>query len=244
MSVEVTVDEIVSLLQRTGLPTVIIEGGDDAIVYRGLEIDYSEMGLSVLPVGGREKILKLVERYGDFSNDARVAFIVDMDIWVNVGVPQQYNHYPIVFTWGYSIENDLYSDGNLERMLSKRETESFKAELARFIGWYALVLSRHLADASIEFSHSLSRVLDNENEYTRLCQLLEGETYPLHLKADLEHDYIKKMRGKSLLRVLMRQLSRRGRKVKHAYGPLMEMIAVARGPNVRRIYEEVAAKFA
>ena len=50
-------EELISALERSNLPTVIVEGEDDIIVYRTL--DEKVDGIDVIDVGGRDILLKI-----------------------------------------------------------------------------------------------------------------------------------------------------------------------------------------
>lgn len=73
--VEPTFDEFVALLKRTSLPTLVVEGKDDMIVYRRLEDEYCDESLSVLSVGGRDKVLRLFEALSESPVAAKIIFL-------------------------------------------------------------------------------------------------------------------------------------------------------------------------
>ena len=115
-----TVDELVATLRRSRLPTIVVEGRDDMRIYRWIEPRVSNVDTSVLPVGGRNKLLSIYERRNEYSQ-LPVAFLADRDMWLFSGIPEQYNH--IIWTLGYSIENDIYSGSELENLLDVEEAK-------------------------------------------------------------------------------------------------------------------------
>ena len=101
-----TVDECVALLRRTDLQTVIVEGKDDMQIYQWAERRVGIQKANVLPVGGRETLLAVYKRRSEFAH-LPVAFVADRDLWLFSGIPPGYPD--IIWTEGYSIENDLYA---------------------------------------------------------------------------------------------------------------------------------------
>ena len=109
-----TVDELVATLHRSELPTVVVEGKDDMQIYRWVEARIGNRNADVLPVGGRENPLSVYERRTEYAH-LPVAFVADRDMWLFSGIPPGYRD--IIWTEGYSIENDLYLGAELENML-------------------------------------------------------------------------------------------------------------------------------
>lgn len=240
--VDITIDELVATLKRSSLPTVITEGGDDIVVFRQVEDEFADVGVSVLAVGGRDKLLRLYDRRGEYGN-LEVAFIADRDVWVMADVADQYKDDRLLFTWGYSIENDLYHDGKLEKLLTADEKSSFKAELLEFVRWYALALNRLLGGGEERIRIHPNHLLDTPGRLAAELTLKAGETYPDELLSNIHQNYIRCVRGKSLLSLLMRQLSYPGRSVRHNHRSIMELVAANRGELLSSMYDRLAAIF-
>src|SRR5258708_3282019 len=130
-SVVLTIDEILATLKHSSLPTVIIEGRDDAIVFRRLEVIYGEAGLSIFAVGGRSALLATFARRDEVGKND-IAFIADRDAWVLCGVPSQCKAGCLIPTEGYSIENDVIRDGRLETLMTAPERATYLRELSEF----------------------------------------------------------------------------------------------------------------
>ena len=86
---ELSEREIVDTLKRTSLLTVLVEGKDDASVYRYLEHKINIDDVDVLICDGRSKLIKIFERREEFKN-TKVVFLADKDMWFFVGIPKQY----------------------------------------------------------------------------------------------------------------------------------------------------------
>lgn len=233
-----TVDEIIALLKKTSLPTVLCEGSDDLIVYRRLEEHLGHLGISVLPAGGRNNVLQVFDRRAEIPGSVQLVFIADRDIWINVGVPPQYVAPNIIFTEGYSIENDVWVDGNLENLLVGDETIRFHSELGDFIHWYALALNRHVNDPTQSIANHPDHVLDPAQR-PALLALLPNEAYPIGTKVNLQANYQTLVRGKSLLNLLIRNTNSRRGQPKHSDKALLEMVAARPGPILSRLNSQV-----
>lgn len=235
----VTADEWISTLRHSQLPSVITEGRDDIIVYRRLE-DYCEPHhLSVEGVGGRDILLEIFERRDELPSDLKIVFIADLDCWAIKGVPSKYRSENIIFTKGYSIENDIYCDGDLEGLMLSSEASVFRLELEKFVRWYALAFARFLADGSMPYAAHPNEIIDNAERYEYMLALALDEQYPDQLYNKFMENYRELVRGKSLFGLLMRQLSKRERIVKHSYKSLFEMVATKRGYLLNAIFDRV-----
>jgi len=234
-----TVDEVVALLKKTSLPTVIVEGRDDLIVYKQLERIYFEQNVSVLPVGGRNAVLEIYERSGEIPKSKKVIFIADRDVWVVTGIPQKYESEKIIFTDGYSIENDVFRDGELWSYMCFKERQRFSAELKRFLYWYAIAFDRHLNGKDESFDRHPNHLLNDADEYGKLVLLELDEPFPTKRYDELTVSYPRILRGKSLLALVLRQLSYPGRAAKHTDKTLMEHVAVKPNALIKKTIESV-----
>lgn len=230
-----TVDELFELLKRTSLPTVLVEGKNDIIFYRVVEEALRDLGVDMLPAGNKDAVLELRRRLKDQNISSPLAFIVDNDLWVHTGIPDQEDLGDVITTEGYSVENDLFSDGDLLSILSEEEKARFHSEIDLFCRWYALSVSRHLNGAPSGFRTHPGKILDDRKHYNNSIVLLEGEEYPNALYAEIKIQFSRVLRGKSLFAILHRQLSRAGRDVKFSEKQLMAFGASRRGQKFERI---------
>jgi len=233
--VEVTVDELVAVLQHSNVPTLIAEGRDDIIVLRKMEDKFSNVGLSVLPAGGRSAVLGVFDRRNELKCTAKTLFFVDKDTWVYGNVPDEYISSDLKLTDGYSIENDMYQDGDWESLLRQNEKANFYRDLDDFISWYALALYRQIANPNLSFAHSPEYILGNGYDMNEFLQLKYGEAYPQKLYEEIRGNYTKLLRGKALLALILRQLSHKKRDPKHSGKSLLEYGASREGECINRI---------
>ena len=239
---QLSVDEIVSLLKKTTLPTIIVEGSDDMIVYRRLESLYAHLGISVFPVGGRGNVLSLFLRRNEVPHSVKTFYIADRDTWVHTGIPSEYCDPRIHFTDGYSIENDVYADGQHEKLLHGSECINYAKDIADFVEWYALALTRHLNDPSIPIAVHPKRVLDS-SQRAQLLALAPNEIYPTQLRDQILENYQRFLRGKSLFDILLMHTNRRGREPHHSIPALLEIVASNPGALVSQIFDRVQQFF-
>ena len=219
--IDITVDEAISTINKSSLPTVLIEGNFDLLAYDELQNIYADMGLSLMPLGGRTKVLDLFNRRTELLNSKMVVFIADKDLFVLDGVPQEFCDDKLVFTSGYSIENDLFIDGELEKILSNHEKTSYRKDLDILLGWYTLAIMRNIAGNNQKIDYHADHILTNESSF---CKLETGEIISKELDDEIRKNYQKLLRGKTLLGVLMRHLSYKGRPVRHRADSLLEMV--------------------
>lgn len=91
----------------------------------------------MISCGGRTALFDVYAQR-EFIADKPCVFLADRDMYVFDGIPQQYDE--IIFTTGYSIENDILYDSKVEDAFSDRDLVKFdhmKKELSK---WWAIEL--------------------------------------------------------------------------------------------------------
>lgn len=232
---QMTVDEIVATLKHSNMPTLIVEGDDDVIVFRRLEERSGNLELSVMQAGGRKSLLQIFERISEIENK-RLFFIADRDLWVLTGIPPKYNSESIAFTDGYSLENDAFIDTEFEKLLYLDEQIAFRAELECFIRWYALAVSRHFRNPESSYKNNANEILHDPLHREILMCLETGESFPDDLHSKIAQDPMRLLRGKSLLQVFMRQMTA-GRHAKHTVYTMFEQAAAQQKQNLKRLFD-------
>lgn len=238
-----TVDEIYALLRKTSIPTVLVEGKDDIIFYRRIEEELRSLDIDMLPAGNKDAVMEIRRRIKNNPINVPVLFVVDNDLWVHsfISTPEIVDD--LITTSGYSIENDLFSDGDIESLLGLNEKLIFQRELIKFTHWYALSLSRHLISDTSGFRLHPGKVLDNEEFYVRETMLKDGESYPNKIYNEINSNYAHFLRGKSLFALILRQLSHQNRSVKFSGRQLMEFCASRKGANFQKICKKINNSF-
>lgn len=238
------INEVISTLSRSSLPTVIIEGVDDVVVYRILEDIFSDFGISVLPVHGRKNVLKVFDRLNEIENREQVAFIADRDLWVISGIPVQYTSSRLIFTDGYSIENDIFRDSGIRNLMRRIEREKFEKDVEKYSHWYALTVKRTLENSHDVCIKTYPGILfDNASEYSRQIELRDNELYPDEILETVKSDIEKYIRGKSLMQIASRQLNCKGRDIKINPTVFLGIAPSKPGPLLSDIFAKVGSIF-
>lgn len=229
---ELSAEEIISYLKHTNLPTILVEGTADAYVYRWLEEKLSTAG-DVLPCSGREVLLNIFDRCVEYPN-ARVAFVADKDMWHFSPIPDKYKDI-VIFTDGYSIENDLYAKDVIERLLSREEKEAFERLLNEIIIWFSFEVDCHLKTGASNCGIHINRVCPEEEICEKFKQTRGFSTPDRNLVAHIKGEYDRNLRGKTLFETLLRFLSHPNRQSKYSKFNLMEIGAKLDNAKITRL---------
>lgn len=248
-AIKPTLEEIISTLEHSNLATVIVEGNEDIIIYRNLEKRL--VNIDVLPVYGRKIVLDVFEEKQNNPKlkNKKIAFIADKDVWCNIGIPNEFNDSSLIFTQGYSLENDVFIDYDCQGIINNNENKSqFNVNKLNFIQWYALALQATLnnmderqSSTSAPAVHSdrkLSKHPDEVlNNFQNLSQLRPEESFPQVLKDQLIDGFPLTIRGKSLMALFVKSCSN------HKTLGIFESVAERPGQYIEEIFEQVAAYF-
>ncbi|WP_297802047.1 DUF4435 domain-containing protein [uncultured Brevundimonas sp.] len=237
--IEYSIDELIGIINKSGLNTVITEGYDDYIAYKKVERFVDVYGVSFMPVGGKRKVIELYNRKNELT-PSKILFIMDMDTWVHTGTPAEFVSDDIVLTKGYSIENDLIEDGEVvQRLMNDNEREKFYNEIDSILSWYVHNVEKHInSDFSCELKSHPNRILS----------LIEsGQTFTYNNKSifnQVKSDPIIYMRGKTVLALIARQLSSSTRPVKYSKDAIIDICSNFGVSNLKRVAETVKEHFA
>lgn len=218
-----TADEIAASLSKSALPTVLVEGSTDANVYRMIESQIGVERVSIINCQGRTVVLDLFHRRAEFSH-LPVAFVCDCDMWIFSGVPSQFND--VVFTSGYSIENDVVAGSDLMALCDSADAQRFEQLVDAVTPCFAFEVEQHLAGNRVVGVASDLRIVDDATGFIKESHLLAiGFVQPNpSLVSRIRQEYKLKLRGRLLLQCLMHTLNRRGsRESTYGRANLLEM---------------------
>lgn len=223
---------------------VIVEGVDDIVVYRNLITLYRAKGIKVLAAGGRTKVLEVFDALNGTQYLDKAIFIVDQDFWIFSGIPSEYQHPRIICTSGYSIENDVYLDKQLETlMLGTGVYASFQTDLQMYLNWFALAITRFCTDNNAcgeKLDIHPTTFFENQLSIDTHLALKNGEVFPQQTYDDLLISYALKFRGKCLLPLAVRSLGQRSGGAKYNTKAIMEETTITgRGVHLNQIFSEV-----
>lgn len=235
-----TVDELVAALRRSALPTVLVEGKDDMRIYRWVEARIGRRTANVLPTGGRVKLLSVYERRQEFSN-LPVAFVADRDMWLFSGMPSDYNG--VIWTEGYSVENDLYTGANLESLLDPEEALEHQQTLDVIVEWFAFEVEKYLADKPYKVSNHCNEVVPlgqtHMDENFRQSRGFRPPEDKIH--EQIRSGYQLQLRGKQLFQILERCLNAPHRGTRYNISSLNEIALkmTPAHPLMSRLIQEI-----
>lgn len=237
-----TIDEAVATIKRSSLPTVITEGREDYLVFRRIEEDLIDLGVDIIAVGGKDNVLELFDRRREFGRND-IVFFVDRDSWIFSNTPLNYNHYKLLITNGYSIENDIYIDGGPEALLTYRESIKFSLELDEVMKWYCFAITERMKGNDIPIKVHPNQILSMGMLCNKYC-LSIGYVAPNSKSVTaLRANYQTHFRGKNLLELIVRQLSEKSRWPKYSKHQIIDISASKRGPLYTSIKDSIEAVF-
>ena len=202
-----TVDQLVNSLIRSQTPKIVVEGADDVVIYRELVRRIGILHVGLHAAGGREKLLQIYERRSEFAH-VPVAFIADQDMWLFAGIPEEYAG--IIWTQGYSIENDLYTDAKLEKLLDARQIAEHRHILDALSTWFAFAVEETLAGKTPRLDFHCSHIVPpGETELNaNFCRNCGFRVPAADLVRQIRTAYQRLLRGKLLFQLLVRFLSK------------------------------------
>jgi hypothetical protein len=179
------VDEIIATLNHSTLPTILVEGVDDIMVCRWLEQFIPWQEGDFYQCGGRNTLLEVYRRRSELK--VNTVFLADQDMYVFCTIPEEYQSKSIVWTHGYSIENDIYAGtSKIDDLLEPNEQNDYQAILQKVIAWFAFEVEEHQKGREHRVNHFTRRDRD-KNLNQQLAQNTldrEGETYLIKNRHD------------------------------------------------------------
>jgi hypothetical protein len=135
-----TVEELIATLNKTDLPTILVEGVADVRVYRKLEAQLGVTLGNVVLCGGRKNLFEIYNQREKLAH-VRLVFLADRDMWLYKNIPPEYSE--IIWTHGYSIENDVYTGSTVEKLLDEAERQKYFDLLKRLCEWFAFEVEEY-----------------------------------------------------------------------------------------------------
>lgn len=236
-----TEDEIVSTLAHSSLPTLIVEGKDDMSVYRWIEEDCKET-FDIIQCQGRSVLFNIYKRRTEYSN-IKVVFVADKDIFVYSEIPKEYSG--IIFTNGYSIENDLYYGRKIEELLSRSEINDFQKSIREFCRYYGDQVEKFRSGKDYKFCLTPCSILDSKTNVLIIEKIEGGFSEPSKetmLYLNKEYDVL--IRGHSLFSLLFRIFSKRKEDPKYSHHQLFEICyKTMKSEMISNLQEKVLSAF-
>lgn len=236
-----TVDELDALLRRSSLPTLVVEGRGDAVVWRHVEdVIGNQFGIDVLQCGGRDCVLELFRRRA-FYTHIPIAFLADSDMWIFEGKPSGLED--LITTQGYSIENDVLVNSGLERLVPPADRVRHSKMIDIACELFAFEVECFMkGDRRSGIVRDLHDVLDHNTEDIKPNHKNSiGFVMPsADLLMDIRENYEQKLRGRVLLQCLVRALQSTSRGINYGKSQLLHL-ALVMGNDTAAIDRIVAA---
>lgn len=134
-----TVEEVLEAVRHSSLRNVLVEGPYDVEWY-GILLEKAGVAWEPMQAGGRNTPLKVYEAM-NAQERSSVVFVADRDMWYFSGVPSEYSD--IVFTTGYSIENDVLRDSVGYGLLNPGELKRIAAYKTVLSEWFAFCVAEY-----------------------------------------------------------------------------------------------------
>lgn len=240
---KLTLEEALETLRHTEIPTVVVEGDTDAWLLRRLDafIRETAANVDVMEVGGRENVLALFE--GRAKLKPHVVFLADQDMFAFTGIPEKYRE--IVWTSGYSIENDVYHQSPVEALLEGKEAADHRRLIAQLSRFFAFAVERHITGSREALDQHPKAIVDCETFelQERVTSRPDWAEPPQARWDEILTEYPLKLRGKYLFEALAVFLKHPKRPIKHTPEALMELcVCLHPTPGLQRIVGELVAQ--
>lgn len=219
---EFNLEEEIILLLRSSKMTVCLEGIDDKKIFntilRHKNLD-SKINCQFFKDGGRTILLAAYDLYVQKTRKPAnpILFFADQDTWVFTGIPEKYEE--VNFTKGYSIENDLFEDGqiSIDQLLYPAEKARLESLIDQISDWFAkevqLILEGEAEKAKIDVSFLNPTILAPEaSELHEIYKVSPSTDEEIELSKQIKQNYRQFLRGKFLFELLQRISLDRGHK--------------------------------
>jgi hypothetical protein len=211
-----TPDEIISSIKKTTIPTLCVEGVQDKHALRLFEKMIGING-SILPCKGRNNLFEVWKRRAEFG-DKKVAFLADKDLYVFGKIPSEYNG--IIFTYGYSLENDILLTKRWMKFLSPEDCLIFKVALGISLNYYWHECKKAFESGDSPVWMSSFRLY--QDNISGIYKARSGsECCKLYKK--ISSNPFKYLRGKNLLECVHLSLSHNNRSAKYNAAHIIDM---------------------
>ena len=203
---DTVINELSALLRYSQVPTLVVEGRNDVRVCN-MWIEQRLLGtyrVDVLAAEGLQNLLRLYQRRSEFVH-APVIFIADREMCLFSGIPEGYED--IIWTSGYSIENDIYSESKIERLIQYNPTIEYDKVKEAVIKWFAFEVEEYFNTKSQRGTPNLGELIsEGETELNKdFLKKYEFNRPPRNSTIkDIEENYLFSLPGKLLFQMLER----------------------------------------
>jgi hypothetical protein len=194
---EMTSDEVVAYLNRSFLPTVLVEGVGDLGVLRKLEHELLSTGVDFMPLGGKSRLHQVYLRRHEVGSKS-IVFLRDRDEYVAEQVPEELMGY--VLTSGYSIENDILSKDAMS-LIGGDHWPRFGVLIGLVAEWFRCALQIYIdSEKTTELARDISWIINDEmHSADAVAEIVSVDLKQPFSELDIDEAWVW-LRGKTLLR--------------------------------------------
>ena len=212
-----TVDELIGILQASSAINLIVEGDDESFIFRRIR---EKLNSNVeLLICNTCTVLKELYKRKDEYKTAKTIFLADKDLGVFKPTILENG---IIYSQGYSIENDLLNNSVIWFFLSESERENFDSDLRLILDWYNIEISKYLSNSDFKIKVNPKKIINNGSYLPEYNYVLSEKITNLIPKGK-EKSYL---RGKTLLKLLMKYLSDPKRGISYATSQIFDISLV------------------
>lgn len=209
-----TPNEIISTIKHSNVPTICVEGVQDRAALRRLEDDIGGAGL-ILPCGGRGPLFEVWSKREEFRGKS-VAFLADKDLYVFSQPPEDLNG--IIFTTGYSMENDIVESERWKDLFSNNDRKEYNRALRLAMCYYWKEVTGFF-DKGIRPNWTSTFKLVSEEEFAPI----PAPSSRCQIWRKIKRNPGKYLRGKNYLECVHYSLSYKSRAVKYSRDHVLEI---------------------
>ena len=195
----ITPTELCAVVKNSSLITVFVEGRDDMSIYDRFYDDK----VSIVQTQGRNTLLKTFVEAKERGLLGKCVFVADSDLYAFEEIPSQYAD--IIFTTGYSIENDVVADcGIIKNLLHDIGCKIFESGKHLLSRWFAFYVEQHAKgnDARADIKPLALLEITDRGRFEERVGALEkvGFKKPSDdMVARVEENFALKFRGKNFI---------------------------------------------
>lgn len=233
-----TDDELISAINHSSEPYIIVEGPDDVMIYRWI-LDDINCTAMLEPRGGCGEVKKLYVRCHEIKNP-KVIFICDRDtlVYTNV-VPKEYQG--MIYTEGYSIENDLYQGKSFEKQyFRKKDKMLFEKSLNEFLLYYACEFEKFQKGIEFNFDESPEKIiLENDGYILDTSNLINYKEPSPNTIDYIKNGYDLLLRGHSLFHLIRKIMARPDRGITYSLKQIYEICYNLKSDSIKRLQNRI-----
>lgn len=147
-----TVDEIINAINHSREVVILVEGVTDVSIYRRILEDLECEG-HMMATGGCGILREIFKKKDELKNK-RVIFVTDKDyLAYEDKLPEEYENDVLIFTKGYSIENDLAQGKKFaDNFFEKNDRVFFQTALNEFLDYYVCEYEKYKRGEAFNFA--------------------------------------------------------------------------------------------